>query len=107
MSRRLGDAEPAPIAKAIAAGRTGRIDPGTGDIELDDLAMLALQALIAFVLSGQASRSALLGFSVGMKLVLSVWTGVLGATALVVMVRTLRWRRAVADEGRSAAGPFR
>ncbi len=65
------------------------------------------QALIVHVLSGQASRSALLGFSVGMKLVLSVWTGLLGAAAIVLMVRTLRWRRVVANEGSSAAEPLR
>lgn len=56
------------------------------------------QALIVYVLAGQASRSALLSLSVGMKAILSALNVTLGALALAVMLRTLRWRRAVEDE---------
>ena len=59
------------------------------------------QALIVYVLSGQASRSALLSLSVGMKAITSALNVVLGVLAIAVMLRTLHWRRAV--EGDSAA----
>jgi glycosyltransferase 2 family protein len=54
------------------------------------------QALAVYVLSGQASRAALLSYSVGMELVLTVWNAALGAAALLLMVRSLRWRRTLA-----------
>ena len=53
------------------------------------------QALIAYVLSGEASRSALLSLSVGMKAIVSALIVTLGGLSLAVMLRTLRWRRAV------------
>jgi uncharacterized membrane protein YbhN (UPF0104 family) len=53
------------------------------------------QALVVYVLSGQASRSTLLSFSVGMKTILSAVNVALGLAAIAVMLRTLRWRRAV------------
>ena len=53
------------------------------------------QALFVYVLRGQASRSALLSLSVGMKAILSALNVVLGALAILVMLRTLHWRRAV------------
>jgi len=56
------------------------------------------QALIVYVLAGQASRSALLSLSVGMKAILSALNVTLGALALAVMLRTLHWRRAVEDD---------
>jgi len=57
------------------------------------------QALIVYVLSGQASRTALLSFSVGMKAILSALNVTLGVIAIAVMLRTLRWRRALEDDG--------
>jgi uncharacterized membrane protein YbhN (UPF0104 family) len=51
------------------------------------------QALAVYVLRGEASRTGLLGFSVGMELVLTIWNAALGLTALLLMRRTLRWRR--------------
>ena len=51
------------------------------------------QALAVYVLRGQASRTSLLGFSVGMELMLMIWNVLLGLTALALMRRTLRWRR--------------
>jgi uncharacterized membrane protein YbhN (UPF0104 family) len=53
------------------------------------------QALIVYVLSGHASRSALLSLSVGMKAITSVLNVVLGGTSIAVMLRTLHWRRVV------------
>ena len=53
------------------------------------------QALIVYVLSGEASRSTLLSLSVGMKAILSTLNVALGGLALAVMLRTLHWRRAV------------
>jgi len=53
------------------------------------------QALIVYVLSGQASRSALLSLSVGMKTILATLSVLVGLTALVVMLHTLHWRRLV------------
>ena len=56
------------------------------------------QALLVYVLAGQASRSALLSLSVGMKAVLSTVNVVLGFAAMALMLRTLRWRRAVEED---------
>ena len=53
------------------------------------------QALIVYVLAGEASRSALLSLSVGMKAITSVLNVVLGGTSIAVMLRTLHWRRVV------------
>ncbi len=61
------------------------------------------QALLVYVMRGQATRTALLSYSVGMELVLTAWNAVLGATALAVMLRTLRWRRHLASD--RALGP--
>lgn len=59
------------------------------------------QALIAYVLSGEASRTALLSFSVGMQAILAALNVALGAVAVSVTLRTLRWRRAVASDAAS------
>jgi hypothetical protein len=56
------------------------------------------QVMLVYVLSGQASRSALLSLSVGMKTILSTLNVVLGVTALVLMLRTLRWRHLVEED---------
>ena len=61
------------------------------------------QALVVYVLSGQASRSALLSLSVGMKAILSTVNLVLGVAALTLMLRTLRWRRLVDEDTLRAA----
>jgi uncharacterized protein (TIRG00374 family) len=59
------------------------------------------QALIVVVLAGAASSSALVGFSVGMQAANLVLTVVLGFTALALMFRSLRFRRAI-QEARDA-----
>jgi uncharacterized membrane protein YbhN (UPF0104 family) len=56
------------------------------------------QALIVYVLSGEAAASALLSLSVGMRLTLTVVNVALGFAALFLMLRTFRFRRVVASE---------
>jgi|SRR5687767_719761 len=56
------------------------------------------QALIVYVLSGEAASSALLSLSVGMRLTLTVVNVALGFAALFLMLRTFRFRRLVASE---------
>jgi uncharacterized membrane protein YbhN (UPF0104 family) len=52
------------------------------------------QALLVYTLRGQAPRSALLAFSVGMKLTLTCVNLVVGFTAILLTLRTLHFRRA-------------
>ncbi len=51
------------------------------------------QAFLVYTLRGQAARSALLAFSVGMKLTLTLLNVVIGFTAILLTLRTLRFRR--------------
>ena len=50
------------------------------------------QALVVYVLRGQASSSALLSLSVGMKVILASFNVVIGLIAMAAMLHTLRWR---------------
>jgi uncharacterized membrane protein YbhN (UPF0104 family) len=52
------------------------------------------QALLVYTLRGQASRSALLAFSVGMKLTLTLVNVLVGFAAILLTLRTLHFRRA-------------
>jgi hypothetical protein len=54
------------------------------------------QALLVFALFGEAAPAAVLSFSVGMRLVLVAVNAAAGALALLLTIRTLRWRRVVA-----------
>ena len=70
------------------------------------------QVLLVYVLAGQASKSALLSLSVGMKAIISAANAVIGFGALFLMLRTLRWRSALQpdpvkppDTGPKAATP--
>jgi uncharacterized membrane protein YbhN (UPF0104 family) len=66
------------------------------------------QALLVYVFAGEQPAGALLSFSVGMKLILVAANVALGFAAIVLMLRTVRWRRAVAaddPEARAAAAP--
>lgn len=56
------------------------------------------QALLVYLLSGEASRAAVVSFSVGVKLVLVAVNVALGFGAILVMLRTFRWRRHVGRE---------
>ena len=64
----------------------------------------AQQAVLVFALAGTASRSGVLGFSVGMQLVTIVVNVVLGFGAIVLMLKTLRWRERVASDDEERAG---
>jgi uncharacterized membrane protein YbhN (UPF0104 family) len=59
------------------------------------------QALALYVLAGQAGRSAVLAFSVGMHLALIVINLVLGIAAIAIALRTFRIRAAAAAARRS------
>ena len=50
------------------------------------------QAVLVFAFSGTAAASTVLGFSVGMQLVTTAANIILGFGAIVIMLRTLRWR---------------
>jgi uncharacterized membrane protein YbhN (UPF0104 family) len=51
------------------------------------------QGLIVLLFRGEASRTLILSFSVGMNIALVVCNVVLGAIALLLMARTLSWKR--------------
>jgi hypothetical protein len=53
------------------------------------------QAVLVFAFSGTAAASNVLGFSVGMQLVTTAVNVVLGFGAILIMLRTLRWREHV------------
>ena len=60
------------------------------------------QALVLYVLADEASRSALLAFSVGTKLAIVTVNVLLGVAAIGLMLGTFRWR-AVVREAREAS----
>ena len=51
------------------------------------------QALTLYVLAGEAPRSALLAFSVGMNVTITIVNGVLGLAAILLILRTIHFRR--------------
>jgi uncharacterized membrane protein YbhN (UPF0104 family) len=51
------------------------------------------QAFLLYLLRDQASRTALLSFSVGMRITLIVVNLVLGFAALFITLRTVHWRQ--------------
>jgi uncharacterized membrane protein YbhN (UPF0104 family) len=55
------------------------------------------QGLLVYVFSGKAAATRVLSFSVGMKLTLTTVNLVVGFAAIALMLRTLRWRRALAE----------
>jgi uncharacterized membrane protein YbhN (UPF0104 family) len=63
------------------------------------------QGLLLYVFSGEAAASALLSFSIGMKIVLTVVNVIVGFGALLLMLGGFRWRRHVErDRGAIEAG---
>jgi len=58
------------------------------------------QALLLYTLRGQATRTALLAFSVGMKITLTVVDLVVGFAAILIALRTLRFRSRMALDTR-------
>ncbi|MEZ4502938.1 MAG: lysylphosphatidylglycerol synthase transmembrane domain-containing protein [Dehalococcoidia bacterium] len=61
------------------------------------------QGLLVYVFRGvPVSRTALLSFSVGMNLVLTAFNAAIGFAAILIMLRTLRWRHATRSEAPGA-----
>lgn len=58
------------------------------------------QGLIAYIFKDEATTTALLSFSVGMKIAIVVVNAALGFAAIGLMLRTFRWRRAVGRDER-------
>ena len=56
------------------------------------------QALLVYALAGEAAASAILSFSVGMRITLMCVNVALGGLVLLVVLRTVRWRRVVEDD---------
>jgi uncharacterized membrane protein YbhN (UPF0104 family) len=61
------------------------------------------QAFLLYVFRGLASRTALLSFSVGMRVTLIIVNATLGFTSILLTLRTLRWRRIVEAEPPTSA----
>jgi uncharacterized membrane protein YbhN (UPF0104 family) len=55
------------------------------------------QALLVVLLAGQAGRTDILAFSAGMELTLVILNVSLGLTCIALMLRNLRFRKAIAD----------
>jgi len=53
------------------------------------------QALLLYTFAGKAAKSVLLSFSVGMRVTLIIFNALLGFGAILLMMRTLHWRRHV------------
>jgi glycosyltransferase 2 family protein len=64
----------------------------------------AQQAVLVFALSGTASRSAVLSFSVGMQLATVAVNVAIGFAAIALMLGTVRWRDHVRRNGDLATG---
>ena len=63
------------------------------------------QAVLVFALGGWATRSAVLSFSVGMQLATVIVNVVIGFAAILLILRTLRWRdKARRDKAAAASG---
>jgi uncharacterized membrane protein YbhN (UPF0104 family) len=56
------------------------------------------QALLLYIFDGKAPDSVLLSFSVGMRVTLIVFNALLGFGAILVMLRTLRWKQRVKSD---------
>lgn len=60
------------------------------------------QGLIVYIFRDEVSTTELLSFSVGMTITLIVLNVLLGAAAILLMLRTLRWKRVVVPKERLA-----
>jgi uncharacterized membrane protein YbhN (UPF0104 family) len=61
------------------------------------------QALLLYMFSGKASRSAVLSFSVGMQFAVTITTATLGAICITLMLRRLPWKARMSHQ--SPPGP--
>ena len=53
------------------------------------------QALLLYTFAGKAAKTVLLSFSVGMRVTLIIFNALLGFGSILLMLRTLHWRRRV------------
>lgn len=60
------------------------------------------QGLLVYAFRGESSATAVVSFSVGMHLALVATNVLVGFTAIALMLRTLRWRRVVRPEQKTA-----
>lgn len=56
------------------------------------------QGLLVYLFKGKVATTGLLSFSVGLHVAIVVINGLLGFAAIAVMLRTLRWRRAIGGD---------
>jgi len=63
------------------------------------------QGFLVYLFRGRLAKTLLLSFSVGMRVALSVVNIVLGFAAILIMLRTLRFRRVVAADAQPEAAP--
>jgi uncharacterized membrane protein YbhN (UPF0104 family) len=85
---------PATLENALivqVAGSLGGLFPGTPG------GLGPKQALLVVMLAGSAGRTDILAFSAGMEVTLVVTTAVLGVACMAVMLRSLRFRAAIAQ----------
>ena len=62
------------------------------------------QALLAVMLAGEAGRTGILAFSAGMELTLLIVNVTLGVVCMALILRNLRFRKAIADARADRAG---
>jgi uncharacterized protein (TIRG00374 family) len=63
------------------------------------------QGFLVYLFRGKLGKTLLLSFSVGMRVALTVVNVVLGFTAMLIMLRTFRFRRVVAAQSQPEAAP--
>jgi uncharacterized protein (TIRG00374 family) len=61
------------------------------------------QAFLVFVFKGKVSQSALLAFSVGMRITLTAVNAIAGALALFLSLRTVRYKQVLEDAAAAGA----
>jgi glycosyltransferase 2 family protein len=85
---------PASVEDALVvqvAGSLGALFPATPG------GLGPTQALLVVMLAGEAGRTAILAFSAGMELTLTIVNVALGFTCMALVLRNLRFRKAIAD----------
>ena len=85
---------PASLENAVVvqvAGSLGSLFPATPG------GLGPTQALLVVMLAGEASRTGILAFSAGMELTLLILNATLGLACMALMLRHLRFRRAIAQ----------
>jgi uncharacterized membrane protein YbhN (UPF0104 family) len=93
---------PATLQNALlvqVAGALGSLFPATPG------GLGPKQALLVVMLAGTAGRTDVLAFSAGMELTVVAANALLGLTCLALMLRSLRFRRAIAQARSDGGGP--